>query len=159
MNHARKYALTMSLYTNSRGFAFVLFEGTLSPYDWRIVEVRGAKKNEECLHKITIILDRSELGVLILQDTGPGRTPRASRLVALNNAVEAAAHQRSIPVFKYSRAEVYRCFAFVGFVNKQVVAELIAKHIPAFERMSRRRESRGRARMRGWESSTLLHWR
>ena len=133
MNHARKYALTMSLYANSRGFAFVVFEGTLSLYDWRIVEVRGPKKDEECLHKITAILDRSEPDVLILQDTGPSGTPRASRLVALNNAVEAAAHQRSIPVFKYSRAEVYSCFASAGFANKESLAEFIAEHIPAFE--------------------------
>jgi hypothetical protein len=34
-------------------------------------------------------------------------------------------------VFKYSRAEVYDCFAAVGFVNKQIVAELIAKHSAA----------------------------
>jgi hypothetical protein len=128
MNHDRKYTLTMSLYTNSRGFAFVLFEGTLSPYDWRILEVRGPKKDKECLDKITAILDRSEPDVLILQDTGP------ARLVALNSAVEEAAHQRSIPVFKYSRAEVYSSFASVGFLNKQALAEIIAKHIPAFER-------------------------
>ena len=134
MNHARKYALTMSLYTNSRGFAFVLFEGTLSPYDWRVVEVRGPKKDEQCLEKIIVILDRSEPDVLILQDTGPNGTPRATRLVALNNAVEAAAHQRNIPVFKYSRAEVYECFASAGFANKHGLAELIVKHIPAFER-------------------------
>jgi hypothetical protein len=55
-------------------------------------------------------------------------------LVALNNAVEAAANQRSVPVFKYSREEVYSTFESVGFVNKQMLAELIAKHIPAFER-------------------------
>jgi hypothetical protein len=113
MNHARKYALTMALCANTRGFAFVLFEGTLSPYDWRTLEVRGPRKDEECLVKIQAILDRSEPDVLILQDTGPGGTPRASRLVALNNAVEAAAHQRNITVFKYSRAEVYNCFALV----------------------------------------------
>ena len=134
MNHPRKYALTMSLYTNSRGFPFVLFEGTLSPYDWRIVEVRGPEREEQCLNKITAILDRSEPDVLILQDTGPDGTPRASRLVALNNSVEAAARQRSIPVFMYSRSEVYSSFAAVGFANKQELAELIAKHIPAFER-------------------------
>jgi hypothetical protein len=134
MNHDRKYTLTMSIYTNSRGFAFVLFEGTLSPYDWRILELRGPKKDKECLDKIMAILDRSEPDVLILQDTGPGGTPRASRLVTLNSAVEEAAHQRSIPVFKYSRAEVYSSFASAGFANKQALAELIAKHIPAFER-------------------------
>src|SRR6516225_7720178 len=119
MNHARKYALTMSLYTNSRGFAFVLFEGTLSPYDWRILEVRGPKRDKQCPDKITAILDRSEPDVLILQDSGPTGTRRAARLVALNGAVEAAAHQRNIPVFKYSRAEVYRCFESAGFANKQ----------------------------------------
>jgi hypothetical protein len=86
MNHARKYALTMSLYTNSRGFAFVLFEGTLSPYDWRVLEVRGPKKDEQRLEKITAILDRSEPDVLILQDTGPGGTPRSLRLVSPRRA-------------------------------------------------------------------------
>jgi hypothetical protein len=133
MNQVRKYALTMPLYMNSRGFAFALFEGTLSPYDWRMLEVRAPNKDKECLDKITAILDRSEPDVLVLQNMGPGGTARASRLVALNNAVESAAHQKGIPVFKYSRAEVYDCFASAGFVNKQVLAELIAKHIPAFE--------------------------
>jgi len=96
-----------------------------------IVALRRLVRDQ--LATITAILDRSEPHILVLQDTGPSGTRRAKRLVALNLAVEAEAHQRSIPVFKYSRAEVYECFAWVGFVNKQVVAELIAKHIPAFE--------------------------
>jgi hypothetical protein len=44
-----------------------------------------------------------------------------------------SARQHGVPVFKYSRADVYSTFASAGFSNKQTLAELIAKHIPAFE--------------------------
>jgi Holliday junction resolvasome RuvABC endonuclease subunit len=98
-----------------------------------------------------LFLDRSEPDVLVLQDTGPSGTRRAARLVALNNGVEAAARQRSIPVFKYSRAEVYSCFASAGFANKQTLAELIAKHIPAFELYVPPPRKPWKSRMRGWD--------
>jgi hypothetical protein len=39
-----------------------------------------------------------------------------------------------IPVFTSSRDEVYSAFDSMGFSNKQMLAVLIAKHIPAFER-------------------------
>ena len=52
----------------------------------------------------------------------------------MNAGVEAAAQHRGIPVFKYSRDDVYATFASAGFSNKQTLAEVIAKHVPAFAR-------------------------
>jgi hypothetical protein len=46
----------------------------------------------------------------------------------------AAPENPHIPVRAYSRAEVRDAFAYAGQVDKQSLAELIAKHIPAFER-------------------------
>jgi hypothetical protein len=126
----------LAMYVNSRGFAFVLFEGTLSPYDWGIFELRGAKRDAICLHKMRQLLDRYDVDALVIQNTDPDGTRRALRLTALNAAVEAAARQHGLPVFKYSRDDVYRTFASAGFSNKQMLAELIVKHIPAFERYS-----------------------
>ena len=52
----------------------------------------------------------------------------------LNTALEAAARAQGVPVFKYSRADVYQTFASAGFANKQSLAKVISLHIPAFER-------------------------
>jgi hypothetical protein len=41
--------LVMAIYLNSRGFAFVIFEGELAPLDWSIVEARGSEKREKIL--------------------------------------------------------------------------------------------------------------
>ena len=80
------------------------------------------------------LLDKYAIDVLVLQDSGPEGTRRASRLTMLNAALEAAAQERDVLVFKYSRADVYSAFASAGFSNKQTLAEVIAKHIPAFAR-------------------------
>ena len=133
MRDAKRHLITLAIYFSTRGSSFVLFEGSLSPYDWGIFEVRGPRREPKCQQKMIQLLDRYEVDVLVLQNTGPEGTRRASRLMTLNAAVEAAARQHGVPVFKYSRADVYSTFASVGFSNKQTLAELIAKHIPAFE--------------------------
>jgi len=114
--------------------SFVLFEGAFLPYDWGLFEIREPRKEAKCQRKVMQVLSRYEIDVLVLQDTGPEGTHRASRVTTLNAAVEAAARQHGVPVFKYSRADVYSTFGSAGFSNKQTLAEVIAKHIPAFER-------------------------
>jgi hypothetical protein len=133
MSSLRKYALTMSLYLNSRKFAFVLFEGTLSPYDWGVFDVRGAQKDRQVVDKAGRLLRQYTPDVLVMQDTSPEGTPRADRLALLNTELASLARELGIPAFTYSRAEVYGTFQSMGFTNKQTLAGLIAKHIPAFE--------------------------
>jgi Holliday junction resolvasome RuvABC endonuclease subunit len=134
MNPSRKYALTMSLYVNSRGFAFALFEGTLSPYDWGVFEIRGANKDRSIMDKVTSLLRRYVPDVLVMQDMGPEGTRRANRIALLNSALGSVAQELGVPIFAYSRADVYSAFRSMGFANKQMLAVLIARHIPAFER-------------------------
>jgi Holliday junction resolvasome RuvABC endonuclease subunit len=134
MRDAKRHLITLAIYFSTRGSSFVLFEGTLSPYDWGIFEVRGPRREAKCHRKVTQLLDRYEIDVLVIQDTGPEGTRRAARMTTLNAAVEAAAREHGVPVFKYSRADVYSSFASAGFSNKQTLAEVIANHIPAFER-------------------------
>jgi hypothetical protein len=59
---------------------------------------------------------------------------RATRIRDLNASVALLAETRGILVFTFSRTQVRQCFAHLGSVTKQTVAEYIAKHIPAFER-------------------------
>uniref|UniRef100_UPI00067BCB78 hypothetical protein n=1 Tax=Bradyrhizobium tropiciagri TaxID=312253 RepID=UPI00067BCB78 len=128
-----RYPLILSIYLNTRGFAFIVFEGHLSPFDWAIRETRGPKKNTACLIRITAVFDRYGPDALVIQDTSESGTARARRIRNLNCSLANLAKDRGIPVFSYSRDEVRRAFEPYGCPDKQSLAELIAKHIPAFE--------------------------
>lgn len=133
MIELHRYTLVLSIYVNTRGFAFIVFEGRLSPFDWGIRETRGPRKCRACLPRITQLFDRYAPDVLVIQDTSEQGTRRARWISNLNATIAALAKNRNIPVFAYSREQVGGAFECYGCPNKQSLAELIAKHIPAFE--------------------------
>ncbi len=133
MNGPHRYTLVLAIYLNTRGVAFVLFEGHLSPFDWGVRETRGPRKRRRCLARITKILDCYLPDILVIQDTSPQGTRRARRITDLNAAVAELGEDRGIPVYTYSRADVRTAFGYLGPLNKQSLAAVIAKHIPAFE--------------------------
>lgn len=134
MNRYRRYELVLAVYLNTRGFAFVVFEGPLSPVDWGVKEIRGRRKNTRCLSALRRIFNQYEPAVLVLQDTSPEGTRRARRIEALNAAIFELAKRHTMPVFAYSRDRVRVAFSDLVRPSKQTIAEVIAKHIPAFER-------------------------
>lgn len=133
MKELRRHALVLSIYLNSRGFSFVLFEGHLSPFDWGIREIRGPRKLKGCFQRITQLLDQYAPEALVIQDTSKQGTERARWISDVNASIAALANKREIPVFAYSRDQVQGAFKCYQCPNKQRLAELIAKHIPAFE--------------------------
>jgi hypothetical protein len=131
MSSRRRYDLVLAIYPQTRGFAFVLFEGWLAPVDWGVYEARGADKNARCLTRIASLLALHTPDVLILQDMSEHGTRRARRIEQLNYHAAELADQRGTFVRTYSRAQVVECFAEQGTTTKQKIAETIAKHIPA----------------------------
>jgi hypothetical protein len=129
----RRHDLVFAIYPQSRGFAFVLFEGWLAPVDWGVYEARGKDKNARCLRRIDSLLAMHTPGVLVLQDMSERGTRRARRIRELNHYVADLAEQRGILVSTYSRARVVEYFAELGTATKQRIAETIAKHIPALD--------------------------
>ncbi len=134
MNRLRRYELVLAIYPNTSGFAFVLFEGSLSPIDWGVTAVRGRDRNDRCLQIIASMFARHEPDVLVLQDTSVRGTRRSRRVTNLNAAIFKLAELNDIPICTYSRASVRLAFSYLGTASKQAIAETIAKHIPAFER-------------------------
>jgi len=134
MNSRKRHLLVLSIYPNSRGFTFVLFEGPLAPVDWGIAEVRGPRKNERCLMRIRGLFGRFAVDALVLQEMSDSSTRRAERIKRLNRHITRLAEDRHIPIFAYSRLQVRACLASIGLTTKQGIAEAIAKRIPAFER-------------------------
>ncbi len=127
----RRYDLVLAIHLQSRGFAFILFEGWLAPVDWGVQETRGADKNARCLTRIASLLALHTPEVLVLQDMSDRGTLRAPRIQELNRRIAELADQRGILVRTYSRARIIEYFEELGTVTKHGIAETIAKHIPA----------------------------
>jgi hypothetical protein len=130
MNTPNRYRLVAAIYPNSRGIAFVLFEG-LSAKDWMVTPRRGPSKLRHVLRRIGVQFERYPLiDALVLQDMSPEGTRRSRRIRELNDAIAEYAETYGIPVFTYSREQVQGCFQQFGLVTKYGIAETIAKHIP-----------------------------
>src|SRR5216684_1253175 len=134
MNALKRYALVLSIYLTTRGFAYVVFEGPLSPIDWGIARKDGEAKSRHCLKLTAALFLRYTPDVLVLQDTSPVGTARSPRIAALNIAIAGLADSPGIRVHSYTREHVRGAFGHLGSPTKHAIAEAIAKNIPWFER-------------------------
>jgi hypothetical protein len=113
MIHRRRYDLLLAVYPQSRGFAFALFESWLSPVDWGIHEVRGPRKNAQCLARINSLLELHMPDIIVLQDMSNHGTRRVPRIQELNRRIAELAHlfaliaaaATSLLVFRNTRVE------------------------------------------------------
>ena len=126
-----KSALVFALHATSRGFGYVVFEGPFAPYDWGIVTARG-DKNAVCLHRLEAMLDRYAPDILVLEASGKIASQRHDRIARLYKAVTALAANRGIDVTVYTRGHIRACFAAVGAVSRQEIAEAVARLVDAF---------------------------
>lgn len=124
--------LVLSIYPNSRGFGFVLFEGPLSPFDWGVKEIRGPAKNRQMLRFIESLLDRYTPVVLVLEDWTDEAYQRTDRIVDLYESILALAKRKAIPVVRYPMTKIREHFAYRNALTKYEIALHIAKIIPAF---------------------------
>lgn len=126
--------LVLAVYPNTRGIAFTLFEGPLVPVDWGVMEVRAKDKNNGCLRRVSLLIERYGPDVLVLQDMRAPDTRRARRVIDLNRRIGSLARRYRMWRVAVSRAQVRECFCEVHKPTKQSIAEAIAKRIPAFKR-------------------------
>jgi hypothetical protein len=126
-----RHDLVLAIHLQSRGFAFVLFEGWPALVDWGVYDARGAGKNARCLDRIDSLLALHTPDVVVFQDMSEGGTRRAIRIRELNRDAAELADQRGALVCMYPRAQVVEHFEDLGAVTKQGIAETIAKDIRA----------------------------
>ena len=135
MTIPRKHNLVLGLYPDSRGFAYVLFEGPFAPRAWRTSDVRGEHRIRTCVARVSAVFGQYSPDAVILQDMSANGTTRASQIRAINEAITLLAETQGIPTFAYSRADVRACFEPIGAITKDGIVEAIIKRIPAFERL------------------------
>jgi hypothetical protein len=132
MNHEHQPHYVLSVYPSSRGFAFVLFEGPESPYDWGIKEIRKKRKNDFSLKHIQKLVERYRPDGLVIEDYEEKGSKRSDRIRGLYKTIEHFATTEHIEVFRYSRSIIRDCFAHVGARTRYEIAQAIARQIPAF---------------------------
>lgn len=64
------HTFVLSLYPTSRGYAYayVLFEGAQSPYDWGVKDIRKKHKNDWTLSSIQVLIERYRPDYLVIED-------------------------------------------------------------------------------------------
>ena len=90
----------------------------------------GSERTRTCLRRLSKVFDRNAPDLLALR--GVTSASRNARLRQLCNAIETLAESKGVVTFKVSREQVREAFAYVGSPTRYVVAEAIAKNIPAF---------------------------
>lgn len=132
MTYGNSQNLVLSIYPFTRGFAFVLFEGPESPFDWGVKEVKEKHKNTRTLDEIKKLIDRCRPEVLVIEDLTNGESRRTSRIRKLYRMVAHLAAVEYVDLYRCKKSQIKECFGFVGANSKYEIAKAIAIQIPAF---------------------------
>jgi hypothetical protein len=139
MTYGNPQNFVLSIYPNSRGLAFVLFEGPDSPFDWGVKEIRRKHKDTKTLAEIKKLVDRYRPEVLVIEDTTGKDSRRTLRIRKLYRMLVHFAAAEYVDLHRCSKTEVRACFAAVGASTKYEIARAIATQIPAFAHRTPRR--------------------
>lgn len=123
-------SLTFGFHPTSYGFGWVAFSSPLSIYDWGLCETR-TEKNARCLRRLERLFVRLEPHTLVLEAFESPSLRRPERIVRLCRAATELARGRGMDVVVYTRDEIRGCFAPVGAVSRQEIAEAIARSFEA----------------------------
>ena len=126
--------LVLAVAPTPRGFAFVLFEGPLAPFDWGRVKITAKPKNARILRRVERVIRRYHPDVRVLENI-KGDPKRPKRAQALALALVHLAETNGVNVVHFDRAAIRLCFSGFGAKTKPEIAHAIAAQIPAFKPM------------------------
>jgi hypothetical protein len=120
----RRFALVLAFYPHARGFAYVVFEGPLSPVDWGMSDVRTQGKPAKCLRRMSVLLDQYRPDVVVIRQASEGA------LATLSRAAAALVESRRIVTAAVSRDQVRKAFAHLGSPTRYAIVKAIAQQVP-----------------------------
>ncbi|ESY52066.1 hypothetical protein X744_22465 [Mesorhizobium sp. LNJC372A00] len=130
----RRYDLVFSIYLNSEGFGWVLFEGPSYPVEWGTVRQQGKAKNARCFQKAVELIERLRPDVIVVEKIVAAFSNRTARVVKLSVILETYLEGLGIPFFRYSREDIRKAFGNLPSPSKDGIAEAISKSIPVLFR-------------------------
>lgn len=88
-----RYDLVLALFPNARGFAYVGFEGPLSPIDWGVSDAYGRNRATTALRSIRRIFQSLPPDVLVLRGFDDAVLKDNRRLQTLMKSIEELASE------------------------------------------------------------------
>lgn len=110
----------------SRGFGFVVLEGSDRLVDWGTRDIRNEKRSGT-VRKVREIIEMYAPDVVILEDCGAPESRRRSRIGNLAGAVASVINKMGIRVRIISAARVRRTSALAGTATKHEIATRLAE--------------------------------
>jgi hypothetical protein len=141
----RKRPPVLALHATSKGFGFVVMSGPFSLVDWGTRQA-SKDKNAASLKAVTKLIDRFDPHTVILED--PTQISRRStRITPLYQAIAALCHGRSIDLARVSRKDIHRCYATIGALTWQDIAEAVGHQLEPLRALVPKRR-------KAWESES-----
>lgn len=131
MRLADQSPFVLALSPSPRGFAFVLFEGPTTPFDWGIKELRGKDKNARTLVAMRKLIAEYHPKAVVIEAVDARNSRRGPRIRELLASVEVFATEEGLSVFRYGRRDIRKAFANDGVRTRPEIAKAIARKIPA----------------------------
>lgn len=131
MTSSSRLGFVIGLHPTAHRLGWIVFEGPFAPHDWGNALARGGDKNSRCLEYIEKLISRYEPDAIVLEAFEKRHSARADRIALLGRAIVALATERNIEVVIFTRGEVKACFASVGAVSRQQIAEAVSRSVPA----------------------------
>lgn len=124
--------LVIAIAPMTRGFAYVVFEGSQWPIDWGVKEVRG-DKNRESLKCIKQLIEWFRPDALLLEGPAGKGVYRSERIRNLVRNIERLAARASLPLHQVPRAQIRARFAPIDATTKHEIAQAIVTQLPELE--------------------------
>jgi hypothetical protein len=122
----------LSVYPTTRGYAFTLFDGPLSPHDWGIKDVPRSSSSDGILDDIEYLIERYQPDVLTIENPDQPGFKRPARIIALYFAIRALAEMRGVNVVSINKDDIANTFSGFAARTKHQIAHVIAREITAF---------------------------
>lgn len=129
MNHSKSSGLILAIHPTSRGFGWVLFEGSLVPVDWGITRPK-VNKSAQCMARFKQLLDQYEPSALVLETVDGDDSRRGERIRELTQTMRGFANNRDMDVLAYGRDEVSAAITGGAEASRHAVARVVAERLP-----------------------------
>jgi Holliday junction resolvasome RuvABC endonuclease subunit len=129
MSHSKPSGLILAIHPKSRGFGWVLFEGSLVPVDWGITRAK-VNKSAQCMERFKQLLDQYEPSALVLEKFDGEDSRRGDRIRELAQTMRGFANNRDMDTLVYSRDEVSVAITGSAGASRHAIARVVAERLP-----------------------------
>ena len=119
--------LVLAFLPFTRGYGFVLFEGSDKPFDWAVKEIKEKHKGARALEDAKQLIRRYRPYRIVIEDLASGWVRRSSWIRKLYRLLSHLAEREGIALYRCSKQQFSEYF---GTVSKHELAKIVAVQLP-----------------------------